>query len=130
MRRRFRPTRLLIRFALAVDVIMGPAAAHAQVPGQPSPSCPTIAGMIGGPLVATPDAAHGIYIAVARSRGDPIHHANRIVVDDEGDHWSVFQFPVRRPTVRPGEVVVTSGGGTLDLQINKCDGSLLAHYAR
>jgi hypothetical protein len=85
--------------------------------------------MIPGPIVPTQDVARTIYLAVAKGRGDPIKPGNIVRVDDDGDHWSVLQWaePVR---LSDGRLSVTMGGGTLEMAIAKCDGSILAHYSR
>jgi len=72
-----------------------------------------------GPIVPTPEAAREIYVAVANGRGDKLR-PEKVRVVDKGDHWSVFQYA--------GQFVM--GGGTLEMTISKCDGSIVADYAR
>jgi hypothetical protein len=100
-------------------------AAHAWA-AQPAatPTCVKVEGMISGPIVSSPQAAREIYEAIARARGDKILQTNKIVVQDDGEHWSVFQYPANPA----GKAVL--GGGTLDMEINKCDASIRAHYDR
>ncbi len=86
----------------------------------PSIVCEKVAGMIGGPIVPTQDVAKDIYLAVAKGRGAPIKPGNTVWVEDEGDHWTVFQYS--GPNMW--------GGGTLEMTIDKCNGSILAHYSR
>jgi hypothetical protein len=88
-------------------------------------TCNKVRGMIAGPMVPTQEVAKEIYLAVAQGRGDKVDPANLIRVDDDGDHWSVFQFPA---DLSSGQIV--RGGGTLEMTIAKCDGSILAHYSR
>jgi hypothetical protein len=88
--------------------------------------------MVGGPIVATAETARSIY--VAKQRGDKVSPENDTVVDDEGDHWTVFQYPKRtsasKTTHAGGEVAVVAGGGTLEMEIDKCTGAIRAHYSR
>lgn len=84
-------------------------------------ACQKIPGMIAGPIVATPDVAKEIYLAVANGRDDPIDPANVIVVEDGSDHWSVLQYRKGSPL---------RGGGSLEMTIDKCNGAMSASYAR
>ncbi|HZF34308.1 MAG TPA: hypothetical protein VE914_10940 [Candidatus Angelobacter sp.] len=81
--------------------------------------CHKVPGTVAGPIVPAPEAAREIYVAVANGRGDKLRPANVRVVE-KGDHWTVGQYQ--------GQFVM--GGGTLELTISKCDGSILAYYAR
>jgi hypothetical protein len=85
--------------------------------------CKKVPGMIAGPMVPTPDVAREIYLAVAKGRRDEILLSNVIKVHDDGERWSVLQVPAQP---KGGE----RGGGTLEMTIGKCDGSILAHYSR
>jgi len=87
-------------------------------------SCKKVPGMIAGPIVPTLEVAKAIYLTVAQGRGDKVDSGNVIMVKDDGDEWSVFQVPADSsgPIVR--------GGGTLEMTVDKCDGSILAHYSR
>jgi hypothetical protein len=87
--------------------------------------CEKVRGMIAGPMVPTPKVAKEIYLAVAHGRGDKVLSANIIEVHDDGDHWTVFQFPSD-----PSVALRTVGGGTLDMTIGKCNGAIMAHYSR
>ena len=62
--------------------------------------CVKVDGMIGGPIVTTPEAARKIYRAIVLNRGDKILPTNNILVRDEGDHWSAYQYPAHLPPVR------------------------------
>jgi len=112
------------------------AAGTGSVQAEPaSPiTCTKADGMIQGPIVATAQAAREIYLAVAHSRRDKIKPANKIVVNDDGFYWTIFQYPAHLPPNRVvgGILMVTvvTGDGTLEMTINKCDGSLTAHYSR
>ena len=81
--------------------------------------CHKVPGTVAGPIVPTPEAAREIYVAVANGRGDKLR-PEKVRVVDKGDHWSVFQYA--------GQFVM--GGGTLEMTISKCDGSIVADYAR
>jgi hypothetical protein len=83
------------------------------------------------PVVATADAAKDIYQAVAVGRGDKIK--DNIVVKDSGPYWNVFQYtPPFESKDANGQVAITlvSGGGTLMMQIDKCEGTIDAHYSQ
>src|SRR5690349_11787614 len=67
--------------------------------------------------VLTSNVARETYLAAANQRGDNI--LGEIVVSDDGDRWSVAQ---RLPGTR--------GGGTLEMEIKKCDGSISTRYSR
>jgi hypothetical protein len=100
-----------------------------------SPSCPKQPGMIGDAIVATADTARSIYLSVAKQRGDKVSPGNDVVVDDDGERWVVYQHPKDSPAtnhIATGEEVTTiiQGGGTLDMEIDKCTGAIRAHYSR
>jgi len=76
--------------------------------------------MIAGPMVPTADVAREIYLAVAKGQQNEILPSQSILVRDDGDRWAVF-----RPLGQGRR-----GGGTLDMTIDKCDGSILVHYSR
>jgi hypothetical protein len=97
-----------------------------------SVSCTKEAGYIARPLVPTRQVALRIYLAVAKGLGKKAP-LSKVMVEDEGDHWSVFQFTPPSTTDLGGDrekVVVVSGGGGLEAEIKKCDGSIAAHYSR
>lgn len=92
-------------------------------------------GMAIGPIVPTADAAREVYKTFAAIRNDLIRPTNDIRVDDEGDHWIVFQYPKHiddsATDSRGNEIVhVVNGGGTLALEINKCDAHTVGYYQR
>jgi hypothetical protein len=68
-----------------------------------------------GAMVPNGDTARAIYLAVARGRGDKV--TKQVKVEDAGAHWSVFQLDV--PPV--------SGNGTLEMEIDKCSGTIRAY---
>jgi hypothetical protein len=116
------------RFLLFSALLLStPCWAAAQVCDQP-------AGRAIGAVVPTATAARAIYEAIAKGRNDRIKTANNILVNDKGDYWEVFQYPkktqsfVRRNGVETVQVV--AGGGTLELEINKCDARVLGAYSR
>ncbi|MBI3677366.1 MAG: hypothetical protein HY243_12205 [Proteobacteria bacterium] len=48
-----------------------------------------------------------------------------VIVEDEGDHWSVGQVSGQPPPhPSPGTVIVSAGGGQLVMDINKCTGAI------
>jgi hypothetical protein len=48
-----------------------------------------------------------------------------VVVEDKGDHWEVSQVNNRPPPkLGPNEVLVSTGGGELNMDINKCTGAI------
>jgi hypothetical protein len=87
-----------------------------------------------GEIVPTKDTARAIYRAIAAGRHDKVSSSNDILVNDDGDHWEVFQYPKKGPTYEDHHgletIRVVAGGGTLELDINKCDASVLGSYAR
>jgi hypothetical protein len=77
-------------------------------------------------MVPNKQVAEAIYRAV----GQNLVPANFneypiVVVEDAGDHWSVSQTsgkPVPKPI--PGTVVVSAGGGQLNMDIDKCTAAI------
>jgi hypothetical protein len=114
----------LVHAGALIMVIIG-CATNSDAAHSAALKCDKLPGMIEGPFVPTPKVAIEIYMAVANGRGDKLLPENVIKVDDDGDHWSVFQSRANLP---PGQVMY--GGGTLDMNITKCDGSISAHYSR
>jgi hypothetical protein len=99
------------------------------------PACKQPDGYAIGLVVPTPDAAKRVYEAVATGRYDQIKSSNDILVNDRGDHWEVFQYPKKAPSFERHSdgsetVTVVAGGGTLELEITKCDGRIIGSYAR
>ena len=98
--------------------------------------CPKEAGLLKGPLVPTRDAARRIYAAVVRALKPAGWQSYRhTVVSDAGDNWQVFQWAPPVVTEDPNDpnqatVATTAGGGTFELEIKKCDGSMKAALAR
>jgi hypothetical protein len=89
------------------------------------PPCPND-GYISSHMVPNAHVAESIYRAVARAFSPTVFQKYPIViVADEGDHWSVSQKnnePPPKPA--PGTVVVSMGGGQLNLDIDKCTGRI------
>jgi hypothetical protein len=109
-------------FAFAATVALGlVASAWAEQPAS-TLTCVKVAGMIGDPMVPTPEVAREIYQTIARAQGDEILQTHEILVEDDGQHWSVYQFPI----IYDGR----KGGGTLKMKISKCDAGIRAHYSR
>ena len=71
-------------------------------------------------LVATPDAAKAIFIAVERDfspLADKVQFPD-VEASDEGEWWSVSRGK------QPRGESVTFGGGQLSMRIDKCDGRI------
>jgi hypothetical protein len=92
---------------------------------EPAPPCPND-GYISAMMVPDRHVAESIYRAVGGAfvpwnfKKFPI-----VIIEDEGDHWSVSQksdAPPPRPT--PGTVIASAGGGQLNMDINKCTGEI------
>ena len=99
------------------------------------PACDQPDGRAIGLVVPTADAAIAVYKAIANGRHDKIKSANKILVNDKEDHWEVYQYPKKdRSTFNPHTgmetVRVVAGGGTLELEIDKCDGRTVGSYSR
>ena len=75
-----------------------------------------------------PDArtAKAIFLAVEQglSHKADVRHFPLVDYDDEGDHWVVFRMAPPQVDRSRNEVIVTTGGGQLELQIAKCDGAI------
>jgi hypothetical protein len=103
-------------------------------PCQANLVCNQPAGHAVGPLVQTAETAKAIYLDIARGRRDQIELSNDVLALDEGDHWAVTQFPKKVPGREKHNgaetVGVVAGGGTLELEINKCDGHALGSYSK
>jgi hypothetical protein len=111
-----------VALATALVVLTDPA----QAAGESNrPMCPN-EGYISDRLVPTAPVAIEIYKAVARAVSPNILKRYPIVtVADEGDHWHVSQTnnnPLPKPT--PNTVIVTAGGGQLNMDIDKCTGAI------
>lgn len=83
-------------------------------------------GYISSQLVPNAHVAESIYRAVARNLYPRVFQKYPIVVvTDEGDHWSIYQTnDAPPPKAPPGTVIVTAGGGQLDMDIDKCTGAI------
>jgi hypothetical protein len=78
------------------------------------------------PWVSTKDAAKAIYLAVGQAQGIPRFKDYPIIlVEDGGDHWSVWQESGKPPPkLKAGQVIVQAGGGQLSMDIDKCTGAI------
>jgi hypothetical protein len=89
------------------------------------PPCPN-GGYIASQMVPTKEVAEAIY----RTVGSKIAPSNFkkfpvVVVIDGGDHWEVSQTNNDPPPkLGPNEVLVSAGGGQLNMDINKCSGAI------
>jgi hypothetical protein len=71
--------------------------------------------------------AKQIYLSVGKARIPRMAKKFPVVtVRDAGDHWVVSQGSGKPDVVevKPGEVLVTSGGGQLHMNIDKCTGAI------
>lgn len=101
--------------------------------------CPSGGGFGSQPVVPTALIAKKIYSAIA-----PIAHARIIQskrhflsASDEGDHWTVSSesseagASITAKTHDDSETItVQSGGGTLEMEIRKCDGAVKMYFSR
>ncbi len=128
---------------VAADKLFGPSRnlyAERVAPYAASASvvCAKEPGLLAGPFVAKAETARAIFDAVARGlRGDAHMAAYEIKVREEVDHWAVYQALKPEPGdcgVAPSGArtcSVTSGGGGLQMRIDKCTGAIShAHFAR
>ena len=95
--------------------------------------CPKAQGMIRGPVVKTKQAAFMIFKAVELDIAPKLLEKYPVFVgEDEGDSWLVFQTsPPSSVPPKPGEIIVSAGGGMLSMRISKCDGAISEmHYNR
>jgi len=104
-------------------------------PAKSAPVCPKEDGRIAGPYVPTKEAAAKIYLTVGQAMFPKLFPQLRkkypiVGVDDEGDKWSVGQSspPPKNPqyTDKHGNqfIVITAGGGMLNMSIDKCTGAI------
>lgn len=101
--------------------------------------CPKKDGLLPGPAVPTAAVAKQIYIAVAKGLyPETWRKYPKIFVTDEGTHWGVGQAPpvppVKTSRNAKGEtietVLVVTGGGALQMEIDKCDGAVAMSFSR
>ena len=114
---------MIARFSLALVALTASAGVSLADPV----SCVEGGGL--HPVVTTADAAKTIYRAVAVGRGESTR--DNIVVEDHGAAWNVFQYtpPVAQDDGKGNRaIILVSGSGTLALSIDKCDGTIEAHY--
>jgi len=75
------------------------------------------------PFIHNEAVARAIYRAVVWPK--MLQRYPVILVDDEGDHWHVSQTNnASDPIPKKGEMIVTAGGGQVDLDIDKCTGAI------
>jgi len=95
---------------------------------QPSTSatCRKVAGFIEGPFVPNESVARSIFASIIKTRWPALLERYPVItVIDGGDHWAVSQKGREHPQkARPGEVIVSAGGGQLHLDIDKCSGAI------
>lgn len=111
-----------VAFFLACAPAISPALGTAATPAAAA-NCPHSGGYIDGPFVPTAATARRIYLAVLDAVAPDLRSQRhlRVVVEDEGDHWSVYSSaPVETES---GHLVMLQGGG-LGLEINKCSGAI------
>lgn len=90
-----------------------------------APLCPND-GYISHRLVPTARVAKEIYRAVAHSLSSGVLKRYPVIIaKDEGDHWGMSQTDnVPPPKSPPNTVIVSVGGGQLNLDIDKCTGAI------
>ena len=117
-----RSTTAIAGFFVIASAAASPVQAKEQRP------CPLRWGVPGKPLVPDAQTAQSIFLAVETRFHPAADRKNFPVVEaeDEGDHWSVFRW--KPPTQTSGGLVVTEGGGQLEMQIAKCDGAISQVY--
>jgi len=95
--------------------------------------CAKADGMIEGPYIRTADAAKVVFKVVSQSIDVP-HKAKYefINAEDLGKSWSVAGWEHKPQSVPPPAgfeaVEITSGGGGLVLEIDKCTGAITKAY--
>jgi hypothetical protein len=121
-----------LRAALAVIGWAIAATAHAGAsPATQAGPCPPRGGGPGKPLVPDAETAREIFVAVEKRfnpaadlKGFPV-----IEAEDEGKYWTVFRY--NPPVEMPGALIVTAGGGQLEMRVAKCDGAMThVHLSR
>jgi hypothetical protein len=124
--------RPILAAILATTVMAGSAGAETA---QHAPDCPKEEGRIKGPYVPTKDAAAKIYLAVGQAMSPKAFPALRkkypiVDVEDDGDKWQMGQSshsskPRGYKDKQGNEfIVVTAGGGMLNMSIDKCTGAI------
>ena len=112
-----------IVFAISAIAIPLPVGFASAAPG--TPACLQTLGYMAGPLVPDAGTAKAIFLAIERAifpvqtpAGD-----SPVVATNDGDHWSVFRYA--EPAALPdGSIVVTAGGGHLEMDIDKCSAAV------
>lgn len=103
------------------------AAAVAQAaPFEIEAKCEKAPGLIGGPYIPDARTAEQVYRAVADGvLPGALERFPVVEVEDQGKAWLVSQrrqVPKAKP--KPGEIVVSAGGGQLSMKIDKCSGAI------
>ena len=78
------------------------------------------------PAVPDPATAKAIFLAVEKVLA-PHRDVQRFPLVksmDASDHWTVFRTAADQVSRTPGVVIVTAGGGQLEMSIAKCDGAI------
>jgi hypothetical protein len=92
--------------------------------------CQKQPGYIAGPLVPDSATARAIFLVVEKTiRRADVKNYPLVTVVDDGDHWSVFRAaPTPNHPFGKGEVIVSIGGGQLEMDIDKCSAAI-SHVA-
>jgi hypothetical protein len=111
------PQRIAVAITFVLIALSSGSAYAADSASQPQ--CPE-------PWVPSKEVAKAIYLAVGRAQNTPwFKNYPVVVVEDAGDHWSVSQASGKPlPKLKPGEVIVSAGGGQLSMDIDKCTGAI------
>ena len=113
--------------AVAALAEQPPASASPVPEVQPAKqTCPHSDGYLQGPFIPNDAAARRVFLAY-RASIEPHHsrdHRTKVIVEDEGQHWSVYEsIPVRATNIK---VIVVMGGGGLGMTLDKCSGAVLS----
>lgn len=103
-----------------------------------STNCPSHAGFLDGPFVDDERTARRIALAIIEEieKRSPPQHEYVLKILDGGAYWEAVQLS--RSHVDAAEAVkdsdrliVTAGGGGIEMRISKCDGAVSeVHYSR
>lgn len=113
----------VLGLACAAAAVSFPASPHAE--DHPISLCPG-PGVLAKAAVPDPKTATAIFLAVEKILA-PHRDLRRfplVKYTDEGDHWAVFRTAPNRGSHTPGVLVMTIGGGQLEMNIAKCNGAI------